>query len=69
MNPYDFCFTEVKGDKIVAYNQHSFEKMLPVRNILYAEGLMLLDFIMLNGISLNLMVVEEQFFARNAPES
>jgi len=29
-------------------------------NNLYAEGLMLLDFIMLNGISLNLMVVEEQ---------
>ena len=69
MNPYDFCFTVVKGDKIVAYNQHFFEKMLPARNNLYAEGLMLLDFIMLNGISLNLMVAEEQSFARNALES
>ena len=69
MNPYDFCFTDVKGDKIVAYNQHFFKKMLPAHNNLYAEGLMLLDFIMLNGISLNLMVVEEPFFARNAPES
>ena len=59
MNPYDFCFTDVKGDKIVAYNQHFFKKMLPARNNLYAEGLIFLDFIMLNGISLNLMVIEE----------
>ena len=53
MNPYDFCFIGAKVIKLLHTTSILSKKMSPVRNNLYTKGLMLLDFIMLSGISLD----------------
>ena len=53
MNPYDFCFIGANVIKLLHTTSIFIKKMLPARNNLYTEGLMLLDFIMLSGISLD----------------
>lgn len=55
MNPYDFCFIGAKLIKLLRTTSIISKKMLPVRNNLHTEGLMMLDFIMLSGISLDRM--------------